>query len=241
MVPSCQSRFTFLAAGRVSAVADLPTISPKTRVGGFRRRPSGRLSSRGRDRSMFTPGSRRCGYKSASGLGKWLNRDPIGENGGINLFEFVDSNPNDHIDLYGLEGPGATWGEALNDIACCPNPKALEIARLLAQQAQIAAKNRFPFSMWNGGPADSFRHCVWNCWMVRAIGEKCAAGIAANHEKAGNSQGQSHDDYSMDSWNNAVGRGMATDPGDCKDLCAKGVNNGQLTVNNPKPPKANIK
>ena len=30
---------------------------------------------------MFTPGSRGCAYKSASGLGKWPNHDPLGELG----------------------------------------------------------------------------------------------------------------------------------------------------------------
>jgi hypothetical protein len=89
VVPSCQSRLTFLAAGRVSAAADLPTISPKTRVGVFRRHASGRLSRRGRSRSMFTPGLRACGYKSASGLGKWPNRDPLNERG----FELIASKP----------------------------------------------------------------------------------------------------------------------------------------------------
>jgi hypothetical protein len=79
VVPSCQSRFTFLAAGRVSAAADLPTRSPKTRVGVFRRRPSGRLSRRGRCRPIITPGLRACGYKTASGLGKWPNQDPLGD------------------------------------------------------------------------------------------------------------------------------------------------------------------
>ena len=30
---------------------------------------------------MFTPGSQACAYKTASGLGKWPNRDPLGEVG----------------------------------------------------------------------------------------------------------------------------------------------------------------
>jgi len=30
---------------------------------------------------MFTPGSRACAYKTASGLGKWPNRDPLDEPG----------------------------------------------------------------------------------------------------------------------------------------------------------------
>jgi hypothetical protein len=38
---------------------------------------------------MFTPGLRACAYKSASGLGKWPNRDPIGEAG----FELVAARP----------------------------------------------------------------------------------------------------------------------------------------------------
>ena len=81
MVPSCQSGFTFLAAGRASAAAPSPTPFQKTRVRGFRRHASGRLSRRGRFRSINMPGSRACGYKSASGLGKWPNQDPLGEPG----------------------------------------------------------------------------------------------------------------------------------------------------------------
>jgi RHS repeat-associated protein len=30
--------------------------------------------------------------------GRWLNRDPIGEEGGINLYSFVDNNPFSYID-----------------------------------------------------------------------------------------------------------------------------------------------
>jgi RHS repeat-associated protein len=34
-------------------------------------------------------------------LQRWLNKDPIGENGGINLYEFVKNNPLSYIDLFG--------------------------------------------------------------------------------------------------------------------------------------------
>lgn len=34
---------------------------------------------------------------------KWLTRDPIGENGGINLYGYVGGNPQNRIDPYGLE------------------------------------------------------------------------------------------------------------------------------------------
>ena len=84
MVPSYQSGFPFLAADPLTTVREslvsasaLPASAPKTRVKGCRHRPSGRLSRRSRGRSMFTPGSRVCAYKTASGRGEWPNRDPL--------------------------------------------------------------------------------------------------------------------------------------------------------------------
>ena len=99
MVEGAQSCFTSLAADRESAARPQATFRPlldhrphptftqllphwpKTRVWGFSGTPSGRLSRRRRGRSMFTPGSRACAYKTASGLGKWPNRDPLDEPG----------------------------------------------------------------------------------------------------------------------------------------------------------------
>jgi len=74
----------------------------KTRVGGSRCRPSGRLSRRGRCRSMFTPGLRGCGYKTVSGRHEWPNHDPIGERGGLNLYGYVGNNPINFYDPLGL-------------------------------------------------------------------------------------------------------------------------------------------
>jgi RHS repeat-associated protein len=36
-------------------------------------------------------------------LGRWLNRDPIAENGGINLYNYVANNPINYYDPFGLE------------------------------------------------------------------------------------------------------------------------------------------
>ena len=36
------------------------------------------------------------------GTGRWLSRDPIAEDGGFNLYGFVQNNPIDHIDVLGL-------------------------------------------------------------------------------------------------------------------------------------------
>jgi hypothetical protein len=53
---------------------------------------------------MFTPGSRTCAYKTASGRGKWPNRDPIQEAGGLNLYTYVANNPIYLHDVMGLSG-----------------------------------------------------------------------------------------------------------------------------------------
>jgi len=37
-------------------------------------------------------------------LQRWLNRDPIEEEGGINLYQFVDNNPINEADALGLDG-----------------------------------------------------------------------------------------------------------------------------------------
>ena len=39
------------------------------------------------------------------GLGRWINRDPIAENGGVNIYAYVDSNPANAVDAWGL----ASW------------------------------------------------------------------------------------------------------------------------------------
>ena len=39
-----------------------------------------------------------------STTGEWLSRDPIGENGGIDLYDYVDNDPIDSVDAMGLRG-----------------------------------------------------------------------------------------------------------------------------------------
>jgi hypothetical protein len=37
------------------------------------------------------------------GTGKWINRDPLGERGGANLYGIVDNSPVNHFDAFGLQ------------------------------------------------------------------------------------------------------------------------------------------
>jgi RHS repeat-associated protein len=48
-------------------------------------------------------------------LQRWLNRDPIGELGGVNLYQFVQNNPLTDIDFLGWDG----WGWLQNVGAAC--------------------------------------------------------------------------------------------------------------------------
>ena len=114
-------------AGRPLVVADAPdaarpfTGSPtsplETRVGDFRRRPSGRLSLCRRRSRRTATGWRVGGCKTASGRAKWLSKDPIAEQGGVNLYGFVGNCPVTGIDQLGDSGenvppggnPNAPW------------------------------------------------------------------------------------------------------------------------------------
>ena len=48
------------------------------------------------------------------GLGRWINRDPIGEDGGTNLYGFVGNDPVNGVDEFGLFGFGVQGSSAVN-------------------------------------------------------------------------------------------------------------------------------
>jgi hypothetical protein len=112
------SCLTFLAADRQQRLpVACPTSPLKTRVRGFCRPASGRHSFRRRKTPINTPGLRGCGYKTASGRGKWPNRDPIEELGGNNLYNFVLNEPVGLIDFKGLSDKDCA--KCADDFADC--------------------------------------------------------------------------------------------------------------------------
>ena len=44
-----------------------------------------------------------------AGMGRWINRDPIKERGGRNLYEFVGANPTNKADRHGLQSSITPW------------------------------------------------------------------------------------------------------------------------------------
>ncbi|MES2996683.1 MAG: RHS repeat-associated core domain-containing protein [Verrucomicrobiota bacterium] len=49
-------------------------------------------------------------------LGRWLNRDPIGENGGLNVYGFVGNHSVGRMDVLGLDSPGC---DGIPDLTPC--------------------------------------------------------------------------------------------------------------------------
>jgi RHS repeat-associated protein len=66
-----------------------------------------------------------------SNLQRWLNQDPIGERGGVNLYQFVGNNPVNQIDPLGLQVPPQVM-EALE------SPEAQELEEAIAADAEAA-------------------------------------------------------------------------------------------------------
>ena len=65
--------------------------------------PSGRSVPRLTRNRMAATDSRACCCRTAQGHPVWLNRDPIFESGGINLYGFVGNNPQKFVDPFGRE------------------------------------------------------------------------------------------------------------------------------------------
>ena len=164
-------------------------------------------------------------------LGRWLNRDPIGERGGLNLYAFVWNQPVRRIDPFGLDGGGAGGVAKINCLCECGPFKCRKAAQLADDALKEAAK-RYPGSLHNGR-GDAWRHCYWSCEMARALGQHCAQYLAWEHENEGDRHGQPPEERKMDESNNASGRRLASQAGDCGDLCKKALEDGTLTVLKP--------
>jgi RHS repeat-associated protein len=93
--------------------------------------------------------------------GRWINRDPIEEEGGLNLYGFVGNGGANQWDILGL-----SRFRLKIEISKCGSMKA----RRRVLQAELRLLDAIPdvFPLHSENP---FQHCVWNCRMTKNVGE----------------------------------------------------------------------
>ena len=89
------------------------------------------------------------------GTGRWPNRDPLGELGGLNLYGFLSNDPTADVDSDG-RSPVIIGGAIIAVVAACAYPQ------------YKAAFKRFEDS------SDKFKHC----WVSCRISKSCGAQVS---------------------------------------------------------------
>ena len=145
-------------------------------------------------------------------IGRFVESDPIGLKGGVNLYVYSLNNPINRFDIDGRE-PATTsdmW-------TCVANPFDCNQAMNCRDKALQATISKFGHQGHNN-EADAFRHCYWSCCMAQKIGASEAKKFGDSHEESPN---QPKCEKEMDLYNNNIGRNLgASNPkGDCGALC----------------------
>lgn len=129
------------------------------------------------------------------------------------------------------KGPGK--GEAA---FLAKNPAAAIIAKGLGKTSYDQAiaevrSGKFTKESLQDGPADAFRHALWNYKMTQKIGSDAAKGAADAHEVSDpNNDGE----RLMDLYNNRIGRELALDPANkgrpAEEVIHEAICNGTLQL-----------
>lgn len=104
-------------------------------------------------------------------IGRWLSRDPIAEEGGLNLYRYVDNDPARRIDRLGLQA-ALVPGYPVNPFTAAP---------IEGHPDYDGPKHRPAVAPWNAGNyanqfrgmdgADSIHHAVATCEVGRWVGD----------------------------------------------------------------------
>ena len=120
-------RLEMMAYNLTARTSGNPAMRPKNRAWGFPR--NGRVYPLGcrRQRLELRPKPRPTPTFFTPGIPQWPSRDPIEENGGLNLYGFVENDGADWVDILGMDSwvnpamgvPGSVSGmvEANHDVA----------------------------------------------------------------------------------------------------------------------------
>jgi RHS repeat-associated protein len=134
-------------------------------------------------------------------LQRWINRDPIGEIGGINLYRFVQNSPVAHTDAYGLimdacQAAKEALAKASDYWAKHPDDAGAAIAQAAAYSAMIAAcgplgpppsppvlcpapaASRPIYRPYGGNPGSNRTFCQNHPWACGGIAVGIGVGVA---------------------------------------------------------------
>ena len=157
-------------------------------------------------------------------LGRWLSRDPISENGGINLYGYVKNDSTQRIDVLGLNSCNCIqdakngWKGVRLD---WPNWNWSET--LFEYVSRLERENMTHDHSDYGG---AFAHCVFHCMYKRFYGCNASKVAVFLHNEIFENPNGIFGDFSdssspTDIIANQAGANAADGPGSCVDECKK--------------------
>ena len=153
----------------------------------------------------FDPETGLMYYKNrymSTDLGRFLSRDPIGYEGGINLYEYANSEPTMRLDSYGQKSY-MEFGWCIFNPICCSQGYAYE--------GKTGRKiNKHYGQEKDGTFLNALKHCLWMCKTAATWECSCSetAALGYHHEEAGaakNPGGKWDANNFMDNSNNLEG------------------------------------
>ena len=158
---------------------------------------------------------------------RWLNRDPLGEGGGRNLYGFISNNPLSWIDTDGRSG----W-----EFRFPRNPEPpIELPDDCAERIAQEVNSHNPHG--DRDPSRRWTHCVASCRISReCAGGRFTAWIAGDWWRDPWWQTEAQGSDPGDRAANRIGRGACKKEKSCEESCNDALNSGSLYPDPPPPP-----
>jgi uncharacterized protein RhaS with RHS repeats len=172
------------------------------------------------------------------GIQRWINRDPIEERGGWNLYAFVGNDPVARLDAYGRDGMDPISDAALAYAsALCRCRKMIRDAMYGAETYanQQYGSVSLPHDS-EGSIIDIMTHCIGACEVSKGRSACDGSGVDPRKylqdREHPERRGGDRNDYE----NNRIGFAVANSGRDCKQGCLQAFHEGWLWTVDPTPP-----